>query len=844
MPSFFRRLVALLTGTSLALTFVPVSVYAFTDVGGGSQYAAAINDLSAKGVVSGYANGSFQPSQSINRAEFLKIALGAVATPLHSDGNCFPDVTNQWFAQVVCTAKDAGIVNGYPDGNFHPENKITFAEAGKILSLAYKQDVSALSCGQDWYEPYALALESSKAIPPSVAALDKPLTRGEMAEMIWRLTEKKTDQPTKGFLNVKYPDLKINTASDTVQYAKSCQDLRDYTAEQQVARGPIMYDKAMGGAVAAPAPMAAQSATNARASNHDYSQTNLQVQGVDESDIVKTDGTNVYEVVGQTVRIVQAVPATNMKQLSSIDLTKDNVTPSELYVNGTTLVVLGSKYLPYPGPIPYGGRMMPMYMPIRSSMSDVRLYDISNASAPKLLRDLSFDGYNVSSRRIGQKLYLVLTQPMFHVWPIADNQLIPQMQDSAAGSLKPVTACTNVAILPHVPSPEYLTVAMVPLDNAKGEVKTSVVLGDGQNVYSSLQNLYVATTQWHYSWNPSNPASTETTNLYRFGFTNDGIALQAQGSVPGNVLNQFSMDENGSTFRIATTTGQTWDSSHPSTNNLYILNMDLNVAGKVEDVAKGESIYAVRFIGNRAYMVTFQSVDPLFVIDVSDPRAPKVLGQLNIPGYSNYLEPYDATHLIGFGKDVDASIDADKVHSPGAVYYTAIQGMKVALFDVSDVAHPKQLYTTSIGDRGTDSPVLMNHKALLFEKDRNLLSFPVTVTKMPKTASGTDQSMVNPSTVFQGAYVYTVTLDKGFQLKGTISHYDDPSVFTKSGNYWFGDSHDIQRVIRINDSLVTVSNASVRSNALLDLQSEGKVELPNVDSGGGGIIKPMMAPMQ
>ena len=208
------------------------------------------------------------------------------------------------------------------------------------------------------------------------------------------------------------------------------------------------------------------------------------------------------------------------------------------------------------------------------------------------------------------------------------------------------------------------------------------------------------------------------------------------------------------------------------------------------------------------------------MIDVSNPRSPKVLGALKIPGFSNYLHPYDATHVIGFGKDVDASIDADKVHSTDAIYYTAVQGLKIALFDVTDVANPKQMAVEVIGDRGTDSPLLQNHKALLFDKERGLLAFPILVTKRP---AGTDKS-AEANTVFQGAYVYDVSL-QGFTLRGTVSHYDNTEEFIKAGSYWYGGERDIQRIVRIGSQLVTVSDSQVRSHAETSVKQEGKVDL-------------------
>ncbi|MBP7114416.1 MAG: beta-propeller domain-containing protein, partial [Candidatus Peribacteraceae bacterium] len=415
--------------------------------------------------------------------------------------------------------------------------------------------------------------------------------------------------------------------------------------------------------------------------------------------------------------------------------------------------------------------------------------------------------------------------------------LIPLYDDSAK-SIKdsPVTDCNRVTILPRVPRPQYLVIASIPL-SASAEVGRTVILGNGQNVYASLTNLYVASPDWAYSWRNSVGSSSEKTNIYRFAYTTGGTEFSSQGSVKGHILNQFSMDENGDTFRIATTVSAQWiggdvrimeGTTSPqmtkSTNNLYVLNKNLDNLGSVTDIAPGESIYSVRFTGNRAYMVTFKQVDPLFVIDLTDARNPKILGKLKIPGYSNYLHPVDENHVLGFGKEVDESIDKDKVHSDDAVYYTAILGMKIALFDVTDVANPKELHKEVIGARGTDSPLLSDHKALLFDKERGLLAFPVTVYEK-KSSPKVNEWDADTMPVFQGAYVYDFNVNSGFSLKGTITHHT-PDDFMKSGDYWYDQTGlDIDRIVRINNTLFSFSEAKLSANALTGLRSEGQVDL-------------------
>ncbi|MSR86684.1 hypothetical protein EXS70_00725 [Candidatus Peribacteria bacterium] len=848
------RFIAVNLALALGLQLLPAFAFAFTDVKASTQYSTAIQELQSNGDLKGYANGTFKPGSTINRAEFVQVIANILAPKSNTLAECdnpatrqvFPDVERSaWYFRYICALNNQNIIQGYPDGMFHPEREINFVEAAKIIAGAYGQD--AMQGGNEWYEGYVLALESSKAIPPSVTKLESFITRGEMAEMMWRLSEGKTTLASKGLLNLRNPLISINTASDAVQYPKSCADLQAFASATSASNsGPMYFNKGgevmmrMEDAAGAAAPMA-PAANQSTTAGSDYSQTNVQVAGVDEGDIVKTDGTFIYTVSRNnptTVKIVRATPASSMKLESTIDLTTKNFSPTELYIDDGKLILLGQTWSGggYPVPLNGGVMMEKMIAPgstmpyYGGSQTQVMIYDVSNAASPKLERTVGFDGSSVSTRKIGNKLYLVLQQG-FRYWgdprimmdsgaATTPATVVPQMEDSKVGKMMDVAPCTRIAILPHIPSPQYMTVAVIPTDDLSKDVKSTVVLGNAQNVYASLQNLYVATPLWNYVWDSANSQSQEKTHLYRFAFTDTGVELKAQGNVPGHILNQFSMDENGSTFRIATTIGQSWDSTNRSTNNVYVLNMNMEQTGAVTDIAPGETIYSVRFAGDRAYMVTFKTVDPFFVIDLSDPRAPKVLGALKIPGFSNYLHPYDATHVIGFGKDVDESIDADKVHSTDAIYYTAIQGLKMAMFDVTDVSNPKQMSVEVIGDRGTDSPLLTDHKALLFDKERNLLAFPILVTQRPADSAKSADGMP----VFQGAYVYDVSM-KGFTLRGKISHYDNTDEFVKAGSYWYGGEKDIQRIVRIGSSLLTLSDGQVRSNNETSVKEEGKVNL-------------------
>jgi hypothetical protein len=828
-----ERLLRRKTFAALALSLIalPTLASGFTDVSGSSQYGAAINALQDRGVIEGYADGSFKPKNGINRAEFLKIVLEGRGGEQEFVGqNCFPDVKDQWFAKYVCTAKNEDIIGGYPDGTFKPEQPINFVEASKILSLAYKQDVQD---GGEWYEGYVRALESSRAIPPTVMGLDKALSRGEMAEIMWRLADGRTDQETKGYLNVKYPEMRVNVAANTPQQAESCADLQAFATEAGSAQ-QAMYKRGMfmeGDTVDAPVPaMAPQTGGGAdgEQSNRvmeesvgdDYSTTNIQVQGVDEGDIVKTDGEYLYIVRNGYVTIVKVQPGDEMDVIGNVMFDqRDSFSPSQVYLDGDRLVALGSSYRNEDGPMPMlkmAPDMWPPY-PMGSSRTVVQIIDVSDPAKPEVARVLSFEGGEVSSRKIGDKLYLVMNQSLYPmIRPLMETKaedILPKFEDSVVGrGDKVVGGCNDVVILPRVPSPQYLMVAAIPTVG-NGEVDVETVLGNAQNVYMSPENLFVANTEWQYFWRGGIGSNSEQTTVYRFAVTDNGIDFEAQGKVEGHILNQFSMDEHDDTFRIATTKGEVWNSGESvSMNNLYVLDMDLNLLGSIEDLAPGERIYSTRFIGDRAYMVTFRNVDPLFVIDTSNPRQPKILGKLKIPGYSDYLHPYDENHLIGFGKEAVPSKDSES--------FAWYQGMKVALFDVTDVEHPVEQAKVTIGDRGTDSPLLYDHKALLFDKERNLIAFPVRISEIANKQSTTDPGTYGEA-VFQGALVYELSLTKGFTELGRISHYTSEDLL-KSGSYFWGK--DINRIVRIKDSLVTVSEAGVQSHTLPGVKYEGGVK--------------------
>jgi len=338
------------------------------------------------------------------------------------------------------------------------------------------------------------------------------------------------------------------------------------------------------------------------------------------------------------------------------------------------------------------------------------------------------------------------------------------------------------------------------------------LFGAASNLYVSPGHIYI-TSPWYWD---NGPQSFEGTMVYKIAVDDGDIDYVAEGYVPGWVLNQFSMDEYNGHFRIATTNGHISRRGSSSTSSVYVLNASLGIVGRVEGLAPGEQIYSARFMGGRCYLVTFKKVDPLFVVDLSEPESPRVLGKLKIPGYSDYLHPYDENHLIGVGKETVEAEEGD---------FAWYQGVKISLFDVSDVSNPRELAKLEIGDRGTDSPVLRDHRAFLFSRTRNLLVMPVLVAEIDsKVYSAGVPPNAHGNYVFQGAYVFHVSLTEGFIIRGKITHLDGKDALLKSG-YYFESPYSVERSLYIDDVLYTISKGTIKMNSLEDLEELNRVEL-------------------
>jgi len=566
----------------------------------------------------------------------------------------------------------------------------------------------------------------------------------------------------------------------------SYEELKDFLTENMGTQGYSPYEGSWGRFLLN-APTGTDAYAETVGSGPEYSTTNIQVEGVDEADIVKTDGRYIYLVSDNNVSILKAYPSRDAELLSKISF--EDTSPVGIFVEGDRLVVLGCENI---NPYEYYYRRYD-----EDTETNVEIYDITNRTSPTLLKSFTMSGSYFNSRMIDEYVYFVVSQ---RARLINETIILPKIISEDRNR---TISATGIQYFDTSDSFYMFTtiVAMNVQSITEEPTNKTILLGGTSCMYVSLNNIYITFPK------------SESTLIYRIHIKEDKIEGMADGEVPGYVLNQFSMDEQEGYFRIATTTGHIARSMDQATskNHVYILNMNLSIAGKLEDLAPGEKIYSARFMGDRCYLVTFQKIDPLFVIDLSEPTNPIVLGKLKIPGYSDYLHPYDENHIIGVGKE---TVEADEED------FAWYQGVKISLFDVSNISDPKQIAKYIIGDRGTDSPILRDHKAFLFDRSRNLLVIPALVREIDETQYPEGVPPYAYGTpVWQGAYVFNITITDGFILRGSITHQENGVDILDSSSW-------VKRALYIENVLYTVSDKKIKLNNLEDLAFLKEISLP------------------
>jgi inhibitor of cysteine peptidase len=559
-------------------------------------------------------------------------------------------------------------------------------------------------------------------------------------------------------------------------------------------------DSSRNSALTAPANIMA---TESASQGNSYSTTNIQVAGVDEADIVKNDGSYLYVASNNYtsnqnfIYILKADPQ-DPGTVSRITL-DNNVYLAGMYLSedSSKLIVIGSEYQVYALDV-----IVPRETMISPYLNEVRtfvnVYDVSDKTNPSLARNFTLSGSYFNSRMIGDYVYAVVSQPAY----ILENNALPLptlYANTAVSEVAPAKIYySDSANYSNIVNNYFTYTTFVGLnvkDNSEKLTNMTILMGGASTMYVSLDNIYVTYPTWS--------ETGEYTSIYRISVNKDALAFETKGSVAGYVLNQYAMDEYNGNFRLATTSQK-----QQTSNNVYVLNMNLTVIGKLENLAITERIYSARFMGDKAYLVTFRQTDPFFVLDLSNPAEPRVAGELKIPGYSSYLHMYDENHVIGLGMENST--------------------LKLSLFDVTNVNAPIEIAKYNVEGDYTSSDALYEPKAFLFDKAKELLVIPVSITQYGVINGG---NVVPPSGkdvgiaplqggYWQGAYAFKLTLS-GFELKGGITHQET----TSQQNYYGDYNLNVNRALYIDNTLYTLSNGKVKLNSLTDLTQIAEINL-------------------
>ena len=645
---------------------------------------------------------------------------------------------------------------------------------------------------------------------------------------------KETSNAKEFLVNFMAMPLMILSESDFLYYTYSDNIARSATTQSIVGPqsqasssdviGPITISPNTDAAGVNEPTSIAGSSSIARSSSKDYSTTNIQVENVDEADITKTDGDYIYSISESNVIITDVRNPENIRLAATIK--SYGSAPEDLILYNNKLVVI------------YTESSSSRY-DSSSNNTIVKVFDISDKSKPKVVKSYTLYEPYYTSRCIDNNLYVISsgflrTENKTVVTNYTENSEIKEIP------------LNNIKYFTDIETKKQTLISKVDLNDTNKDININSYLIDISNSYVSENAIYLLNEDYEGASSGTPPVSSlfslkgalgpflydeadegygYYTEIYKFDILEDGsIDYSNKAKVKGKTINQYSVDEYNNNLRIAL-----YDDNG---SRVVIFDNNLKQVGKSNYVAKGERMYSSRFMGNKLYFVTFKTIDPLFVLDLSNPTSPKVLGELKIPGYSTYLHPYDENHLIGIGMETEEFVRRDnngKVIST----FSNIIGMKMALFDVSDISNPIELSNVVIGDRRTTSAILTNPKALLFSKERQLIAIPVNNYSEDFSISSSDNtsSVISSYTsynrpyVSEGYFVYNINIDDGFKLKGIITHENNKNT----SNYYYSSSSEskLLRGLYIEDNLYTISETAVKVNKLDNLEEISKLQIIN-----------------
>lgn len=553
----------------------------------------------------------------------------------------------------------------------------------------------------------------------------------------------------------------------------------------------------------------------------DYSTTNIQVENVDEADIVKTDGDYIYSISEDNVIITDVKDPKQPKVVATIQSEDDDI-PEDIILYKDKLVVISTK-----------GNQTQRYYYNNRMNTVVKIYNITSREKPVLTKSYEMYEPYYTSRCVDNVLYVISSGNLRK----EDDEIVVGYNED---NMEKEMSIDKIKYLKDVKTTKQTLISTVDLNNETADIKLDSYLMNISNAYVSENAIYLLNQKYNNDskipikllfgfkgvfgledYYEMDSESGYYTEIYKFDIK-ENVEYKAKTKVKGKTINQYSLDEKDNHLRIAL-----YDNDG---SRVAIFDEDLKQIGISDNVAKGEKMYSSRFIGDKVYFVTYKTIDPLFVMDLSNETKPKVLGKLKIPGYSTYLHPYDENHIIGIGMETKEIINRN---SNGKVISTTakVVGMKMALFDVSNVNSPVQISSVVIGDSRTTSAILTNPKALLFSKEKSLIAIPVNnySQDFEVTSSNNYETMINNYTKYskpynaEGYFVYNINVQDGFKLKGVITH-------EKTNATYYYSSSKLLRGLYIDNNLYTVSETMIKVNELDSLKAVGELKLKNIEN--------------
>lgn len=553
----------------------------------------------------------------------------------------------------------------------------------------------------------------------------------------------------------------------------------------------------------------------------DYSTTNIQVENVDEADIVKTDGDYIYSISEDNVIITDVKDPKQPKVVATIKSEDDDI-PEDIILYKDKLVVISTK-----------GNQTKRYYYNNRMNTVVKIYNITSREKPVLTKNYEMYEPYYTSRCIDNVLYVISSGNLRK----EDDEIVVGYNED---NMEKELSVDKIKYLKDVKTTKQTLISTVDLNNETADIKLDSYLMNISNAYVSENAIYLLNQKYNNDskipikllfgfkgvfgledYYEMDSESGYYTEIYKFDIK-ENVEYKSKTKVKGKTINQYSLDEKDNHLRIAL-----YDNDG---SRVAIFDEDLKQIGISDNVAKGEKMYSSRFIGDKVYFVTYKTIDPLFVMDLSNEAKPKVLGKLKIPGYSTYLHPYDENHIIGIGMETKEIINRN---SNGKVISTTakVVGMKMALFDVLNVNSPVQISSVVIGDSRITSAILTNPKALLFSKEKSLIAIPVNnySQDFEVTSSNNYETMINNYTKYskpynaEGYFVYNINVQDGFKLKGVITHEKT------NATYYYSNSK-LLRGLYIDNNLYTVSETMIKVNELDSLKAVGELKLKNTEN--------------